>query len=275
MSSWKCFQNNFLFFKFSHCRLSINHIFVFCSLPLYPSWEKFITIVSYLIAKNFPKVLPIKLVTCSSSTRQQSGFWCLGGGEGWCLFIFSFKSNLGTTKTNTLRSGELLKGDTVEYITLSDVRIEMAHSINALQTLLESTWAAPWQRTAAAGHETLILICAAYVYVLLDFYFYEDSQPCNSVHITSQFTHAEEILNPGDKSSRDRTTKLYAGYSTMLIAVLPRWSCSLHYVIQPSNSSVRVWKAKRRLYWEPVKNKRPNLYVAISKCCLNQSFVKK
>lgn len=151
----------------------------------------------------------------------------------------------------------------------------MAHSINALQTLLESTRVELWQRIAAAGHEILILICAACVYVLLDFYFYEDSQPCNSVHKTNQFTHAEEILNPDDKSSSDRMTKLYAGYATMLIPVLPRWSCSLHSVIQPSNSSVRVWKAKRRLYWEPVKNKRANLYVAISKCYLNQSFVQK
>lgn len=57
----------------------------------------------------------------------------------WCFFFFSFKSNLGTTKTNTMRSRELLKGDRVEYITLSGVRIEMAHSINALQILLEST----------------------------------------------------------------------------------------------------------------------------------------
>lgn len=191
------------------------------------------------------------------------------------LFYFSFKSNLGTTKTNTRRSGELLKGDIVEYITLSDVRIEMAHSINALQTLLESIWAELWQRIAAAGHEILILICAARVCVSLDSYFYKDSQPCNSVHITNQFTHTEEILNPDDKSSSDRMTKLYAGDSMMLIPVLPRWSCSLHYVIQPSNSSVRVWKAKRRLYWEPVKNKRANLCVAISKCCLNHSFVKK
>lgn len=151
----------------------------------------------------------------------------------------------------------------------------MAHSINALQTLLESTRVELWQRTAAAGHEILTLICAACVYVLLDFYFYEDSQPCNSVHKTNQFTHAEEISNPDDKSSSDRMTKLYAGYGTMLIPVLPRWSCSLHSVIQPSNSSVRVWKAKRRLYWEPVKNKRANLYVAISKCYLNQSFVQK
>lgn len=55
------------------------------------------------------------------------------------LFYFSFKSNLGTTKTNTMRRGELLKGDIVEYITLSDVRIKMAHNINALQTLLENT----------------------------------------------------------------------------------------------------------------------------------------
>lgn len=123
--------------------------------------------------------------------------------------------------------------------------------------------------------DTYIDLCAACVYVLLDFCFYKDSQPCNSVHKTNQFTHAEEILNPDDKSSSDRMTKLYAGYSMMLIPVLPRWSCSLHYVIQPSNSSVRVWKAKRRLYWEPVKNKRANIYVAISKCCLNQSFVKR
>lgn len=54
----------------------------------------------------------------------------------------------------------------------------MAHSINALQTLLESTQVELWQRIAAAGHEILILICAACVYVLLDFYFYKDSQPC-------------------------------------------------------------------------------------------------
>lgn len=197
------------------------------------------------------------------------------GGFLLVFFYFSFKSNLGTTKTNTVWSGELLKGDIVEYTTLSDVRIEMAHSLNALQTLLESTWVELWQRIAAAGHEILILICAARVYILLDFYFYKDSQPCNSLHITNQFTHAEEILNPDDKSSSNRMTKLYAGYSMMLIPVLPRWSCSLHYVIQPSNSSVRVWKAKRRLYWETVKNKRADLCVAISKCCLNNYFVKK
>lgn len=174
-----------------------------------------------------------------------------------------------------MRSGELLKGDIVEYITLSGARIKMAHSINALQTFLESTWSERWQRIAAARHEIFTLICAVFVYVLLDFYYCKDSQYCNSVHKTNQFTHAEELLNPDDKSSSDRMTKLYAGYSTVLIPVLPRWSCSLHYVIQPSNSSVRAWKAKRRLYWEPVKNKRANLYVAISKCCLNQSFVKK
>lgn len=73
-----------------------------------------------------------------------------------------------------MRTRELLKGDRVEYITLSDVGIEMAHSINALQTLLECTWAELWQRIAAVGNENLILIFAAHVYVLvlLGFFFF-------------------------------------------------------------------------------------------------------
>jgi len=132
----------------------------------------------------------------------------------------------------------------------------------------------------------LVLICAAHVYVLfllgfffflffLFFFFSKTHRFVIQCTELANYTHAEEILNLNNKSSSDRMTKLYAGYSMMLIPVLPRWSCSLHYVIQPPNSSTRVWKAKRRLYWEPVKNKCANLHTAVSKCSLNHSFVKK
>lgn len=164
---------------------------IFSSLPLYPfsSCEKLMSIVPYLTANNFPRVLSIKLGFPPLESKVGFFFGVWGSFIGAFFFFLSFKSNLGTTKTNTIRSRELLKGDRVEYIILSGVRIEMAHSINALQTLLENTWVELWQRIAAVGHERLILICTAHVYVLvlLDFFiFFKDSQPYNSVHITNQ-----------------------------------------------------------------------------------------
>lgn len=105
------------------------------------------------------------------------------------LFFFS-KSNLGTTKTNTMRRRELLKGDRVEYITLWGVRIEMAHSINALQTLLESTWLELLTEDGCSWTwEPYIDFCSSrlcFGFIRFLFFKKEDSQPYNSAHITNQ-----------------------------------------------------------------------------------------
>lgn len=157
-------QKNFLTFKINHCKLSKNCIFLF-SVPLYPfsSCEKSISIVRYLIPYNFPRLLSINLVflPLDSNVGSFLGVWGFFIGAASLLFFFPFKFKLGTTKTNTMRSRELLKGDRAEYITLSGVRIEMAHSINASQTFLENNlgWTVT-EDSCSWTRETYIDLCS-------------------------------------------------------------------------------------------------------------------